>query len=110
MGKDTTKNLASQPVFKQVMKILPGEQFDIVVRQCGSDRYYKSFFSWDQLVVMLYSGFFPAAIRWAKYVMGCGLWEESSNTLGWTVHRPKARQETLYVTETMKFSCGTTLR
>jgi len=29
MGKDTAKNLASQPVFKQVMKILPGEQFDI---------------------------------------------------------------------------------
>ena len=109
MGKDTTKNLADQPVLKQVMKILPREQFDIVVRQCGSDRYYKSFFSLDQLVVMLF-GIFSAAIRWAKYVMGCGLWEESSTTLGWTVHRPKARQETLYVTGTMKFSCGTTLR
>ena len=57
MGKDTAKNLASQPVFKQVMKILPREQFDIVVRQCGSDCCYKSFFSWDQLVVMLFGIF-----------------------------------------------------
>ena len=44
MSKDTTKNLVGQPIFKQVMKILPREQFDILVRQCGSDRYYKSFF------------------------------------------------------------------
>jgi hypothetical protein len=57
MGKDTTKNLVGQPVFKQVIKILPREQFDLVVRQCGSDRYYKSFFSWDQLVVMLFGIF-----------------------------------------------------
>ncbi len=57
MGKDTTKNLVGQPVFKQVMKILPKEQFDLLVGQCGSDRYYKSFFSWDQLVVMLFGIF-----------------------------------------------------
>ena len=57
MSKDTTKNLVGQPIFKQVMKILPREQFDILVRQCGSDRYYKSFFSWEQLVVMLFGIF-----------------------------------------------------
>jgi hypothetical protein len=57
MGRDTTKNLVGQPVFKQVMKILPREQFDLVVRQCGSDRYYKSFFSWDHLVLMLFGIF-----------------------------------------------------
>ena len=57
MGKDTAKNLAGQPVFKQVMKILPREQFDLLVGQCGSDRYYKSFFSWEQLVVMLFGIF-----------------------------------------------------
>ncbi|HXK64036.1 MAG TPA: DUF4372 domain-containing protein [Bacteroidales bacterium] len=57
MGKYTTKNLVGQPVFKQVMKILPREPFDLVVRRCGSDRYYKSFFSWDQLVVMLFGIF-----------------------------------------------------
>lgn len=57
MGKDTTKDLVGQPVFKQVMKILPREQFDLLVGQYGSDRYYKSFFSWDQLVVMLFGIF-----------------------------------------------------
>ena len=57
MGKDTTKYLVGQPVFKQVMKILPREQFDLLVGQYGSDRYYKSFFSWDQLVVMLFGIF-----------------------------------------------------
>lgn len=44
MSKDTKKNLVGQPVFKQVMKILPREQFDLLVNQSGSDRYYKSFF------------------------------------------------------------------
>jgi len=57
MGKDITKNLVGQPIFKQVMKILPREQFDLLVGQCGSDRYYKSFFSWEQLVVMLFGIF-----------------------------------------------------
>lgn len=57
MGKDKRKNLVGQPIFKQVMKILPREQFDLLVGQCGSDRYYKSFFSWEQLVVMLFGIF-----------------------------------------------------
>jgi len=57
MSKDTTKNLVGQPIFKQVMKILPREQFDLIVGQCGSDRYYKSFYSWEQLVVMLFGIF-----------------------------------------------------
>jgi hypothetical protein len=57
MGKDMTKNLVGQPIFKQVMKILPREQFDLLVNKCGSDRYYKSFFSWEQLVVMLFGIF-----------------------------------------------------
>jgi len=57
MGKDTTKNLVGQPIFKQVMKILPRDQFDFLVNQNGSDRYYKSFFSWEQLIVMLFGIF-----------------------------------------------------
>jgi hypothetical protein len=34
--------------------MLPREQFDILVKQQKSDRYYKTFFSWDQLIVMLF--------------------------------------------------------
>jgi hypothetical protein len=57
MGKDTSKSLVGQPIFKQVMKILPKEKFDLLVKQRGSDRYYKSYFSWDQLIVMLFGIF-----------------------------------------------------
>ena len=57
MGKDTTKNLVGQPIFKQIIKILQRDQFDQIVNQLNSDRYYKSFFSWDQLVVMLFGIF-----------------------------------------------------
>jgi hypothetical protein len=39
------------------MNILPRDQFDLLVMQNSSDRYYKSFFSWDQLVVMLFGIF-----------------------------------------------------
>lgn len=57
MGKDNVKNLVGQPIFKQIIKNLPREQFDLLVKQYGSDRYYKSFFSWEQLVVMLFGIF-----------------------------------------------------
>ncbi len=40
-----------------MINLLPKDQFDILVKQCGTDRYYKSFFSWHQLVVMLFGIF-----------------------------------------------------
>ena len=54
MGKDTSKNLVGQPIFKQIIKMLPKDKFDLLVKQYGSDRYYKSLFSWEQLVIMLF--------------------------------------------------------
>jgi len=57
MSKDRNKNLVGQPIFKQLIKLLPKDQFDFIVQQYNSDRYYKSFFSWDQLVVMLFGIF-----------------------------------------------------
>ena len=57
MGKNTIKNLVGQPIFKQIIKILPKAQFDLLVNQLQTDRYYKSFFSWDQLIVMLFGVF-----------------------------------------------------
>ncbi|MGC9150552.1 MAG: DUF4372 domain-containing protein, partial [Microbacter sp.] len=57
MGKDSEKHLVGQPIFKQIIKMLPREQFDLLVNQCGSDRYYKSFFSWDELILMLFGIF-----------------------------------------------------
>ena len=57
MGKDTSKNLVGQPVFKQLIKMLPREQFDLLVQQQGGDRYYKTFYSWEQLITMLFGIF-----------------------------------------------------
>lgn len=57
MGKDTSKNLVGHPIFKQLIKMLPKDEFDLLVKQCGSDRYYKTFFSWEQLTVMLFGIF-----------------------------------------------------
>ena len=57
MSKDINKNFVGQPIFKQLIKILPRDQFDVLVKQNKTDRYYKSFYSWDQLVVMLFGIF-----------------------------------------------------
>jgi hypothetical protein len=57
MGKDKSKNLVGQPLFKQIIKMLPKDEFDLLVSKCGSDRYYKTFFSWEQLIVMLFGIF-----------------------------------------------------
>jgi len=54
MGKDTTKNLVGQPIFKQIIDLLPRHKFDFLVRKYNSDHYYKTFTSWDQLVTMLF--------------------------------------------------------
>ena len=54
MGKDSTKHLIGQPIFKQVINIIPKNVFDLLVIEHKSDRYYKSFSSWDQLVTLLF--------------------------------------------------------
>jgi len=57
MGKDSRKNLVGQPIFKQIIKIIPRDKFNELVIKCKSDRYYKTFFSWEQLVTMLFGIF-----------------------------------------------------
>jgi hypothetical protein len=57
MGKDSKKNLVGQPIFKQIIKLIPREKFNEVVIKCKSDRHYRAFFSWDQLVTMLFGIF-----------------------------------------------------
>jgi hypothetical protein len=57
MGKDIKKNLIGQPIFKQIIKIIPREKFKELVIKCKSDKYYKTFFSWEQLVTMLFGIF-----------------------------------------------------
>ena len=57
MSKDSKKNLVGQPIFKQIIKMIPKDKFNELVIQCKSDRYYKTCFSWEQLVTMLFGIF-----------------------------------------------------
>lgn len=57
MGKDSEKNLIGQPIFKQLIDILPKNKFDLLVKKHNSDKYYKSFTSWKQLITMLFGIF-----------------------------------------------------
>jgi hypothetical protein len=54
MHKDTKKNLIGQPIFKQIIKIVPKLLFQQLVVKHKSDRYCKSFSSWDELVTLLF--------------------------------------------------------
>ena len=57
MGKDSYKNLVGQPIFKQVVDFLPRAKFDLLVHRHKSDRYYKRFRSWEQLITLLFGVF-----------------------------------------------------
>ncbi len=54
MGKDIQKNLVGQPIFKQLIDLLPRDKFDLLVTQHQSDKYYKTYSSWNQLLTLLF--------------------------------------------------------
>jgi hypothetical protein len=57
MNIDSNKNLVGQPILKQVISLIPKEKFMRLVNDMRADRYYKAFFSWDQLITMLFGIF-----------------------------------------------------
>src|SRR5215469_13210733 len=57
MGKDSKKHLVGQPVFKQIVQVIPRDKFDYLVKQTASDKYYKTFSSWDELITLLFGIF-----------------------------------------------------
>jgi hypothetical protein len=81
MGKSSEKNLVGQPIFKQMMDLLPKEKFDLLVCQHESDRYYKRFSSWTQLVTMLF-GIFSRCDSMAEVCAGMRALEGKLNYLG----------------------------
>jgi hypothetical protein len=81
MSKDSTKNLVGQPIVKQIIKILPKEKFDLLVAAQKSDRYYKSFFSWEQLITMLF-GIFSRCDSMGEVCEGMRALEGKLNYLG----------------------------
>jgi hypothetical protein len=42
--------MVGQPIVKQMIKMLPKEEFALLANQKKSDRGYCSFFAWDELV------------------------------------------------------------
>lgn len=54
MGKSSEKKLVGQPIFKQIVDLLPKDIFDLLVRKHKSDRYYKRFTSWTELLTLLF--------------------------------------------------------
>jgi hypothetical protein len=53
-SKNTEKNLVGQPIFKQLLKFIPRDKFDMLTIKHQTDRYYKTFDSWTHLVTMLF--------------------------------------------------------
>lgn len=53
-SKNTEKKLVGQPIFKQIIDFIPKDKFDMLVREHKSDRYYKTFDSWTQLITILF--------------------------------------------------------
>ena len=81
MGKDSAKNLVGQPIFKQMIDLLPKDTFEMLVHKHGSDRYYKRFFSWTQLVTMLF-GVFSRCDSMGEICAGMGALEGKLNYFG----------------------------
>jgi len=57
MSKSSEKNLVGQPIFNQILKIIPREVINRIVMESKSDRYYKSFSTWDELISLLFGVF-----------------------------------------------------
>jgi hypothetical protein len=57
MGKDSEKNLVGQPLFNQILQMIPREVFDKIVKEEKGDYRCRSFSSWDELVTLLFGIF-----------------------------------------------------
>lgn len=56
-NKNSEKKLVGQPIFKQLVDFIPRNKFDSLVLKHNTDRYYKRFGSWDQLLTLLFGAF-----------------------------------------------------
>jgi len=54
MDKSTELKFVGQPIFSQVLKLIDKGDFNRIVKQNGSDHYYKAFKSWTHTVTMLF--------------------------------------------------------
>lgn len=54
MSKDSEKHFVGQPIFKQLINLVPADKVDVIVQETSANRYYKTFSTWDQLLTMLF--------------------------------------------------------
>jgi hypothetical protein len=78
-SKDT--HLIGQPVFKQLINFIPKNKFDLLVAEKNTDKYYKSFSSWTQMVSMLF-GIFSRCDSSGEVADGMRALEGKLNHLG----------------------------
>jgi hypothetical protein len=57
MRKDSKKNLIGQPIFKQILNLIPKSVVNRVVIKHQSDCYCKSFSTLDELITLLFGVF-----------------------------------------------------
>jgi hypothetical protein len=57
MHKSSEKNLVGQPIFNQILKLIPRAEINRIILESKSDRYYKSFSTWDELTSLLFGVF-----------------------------------------------------
>ena len=57
MDKSIKKKLIGQPIFKQLLNLIPRDVVNKVVFKHQSDRYYKTFSTWDELITLLFGIF-----------------------------------------------------
>lgn len=53
-SKDSNKKFVGQPIFKQLIDFLPKNKFDSLAYRHQTDKYYKTFDGWTQVVTMLF--------------------------------------------------------
>lgn len=52
MGK--SNSFSGQPIFSQLLKLLPKGRISLIIKKFDADRYCKKFYTWEHLITMLY--------------------------------------------------------
>jgi hypothetical protein len=100
-SKDIEKKFVGQPIFKQLIDFIPKNKFDILAQKHQTDRYYKSFSAWTQLVTMLF-GVFSRCDSMGEICYGMLAMQGKLNHLGLSCSLTKrVRLGMVYVKKTM---------
>lgn len=74
-----------QPIFNQILNLIPRSDIRTIARDCNSDRYCKSFGTYDHLVTMLYA-IFNRCDSLREVTTGLLAWDQRIRHLGLMNH------------------------